>query len=138
MQRRAAQRLRQLRSWSGIHADGGLQELLSLGQDQVFPIAVDDGALAALAEPVSIAVHAVRRGRIEPDEHVVVLGAGPIGQCVAMVARELGAEVLMVDLQESRLELGRAIGAETLRWTTTPTRWWPTPAAGAAPAARRW
>ncbi len=100
----------------GIHADGGLQELVSVGQDQVFPIAVDDGALAALAEPVSIAVRAVRRGRIEADEHVVVLGAGPIGQCVSVVARERGARVLMVDLQESRLELARAIGAETLAW----------------------
>ena len=100
----------------GIHADGGLQELVCIGQDQVFPIAVADGALAALAEPVSIAVRAVRRGRIEPGEPVVVLGAGPIGQCVAVVARERGAELLVVDLQASRLEMSRAIGAETLLW----------------------
>ena len=102
----------------GIHTDGGLQELLCLPQEQVFPIQASDGALAALAEPVSVAVHAVHRGRIGSGERVVVLGAGPIGQCVAVVARELGAEVLLVDLQESRLELGRALGAETLRWTT--------------------
>jgi threonine dehydrogenase-like Zn-dependent dehydrogenase len=101
----------------GIHTDGGLQELLTLPQDQVFPIDAADGALAALAEPVSVAVHAVHRGRIEAGERVVVLGAGPIGQCVAIVALELGAEVLLVDLQENRLELGRAIGAETLLWT---------------------
>ena len=47
-----------------------------------------------------------------------MLGAGPIGQCVSLVARERGAEVLMVDLQERRLALGRALGAQTLRWTT--------------------
>jgi threonine dehydrogenase-like Zn-dependent dehydrogenase len=102
----------------GIHTDGGLQELLCLPQEQVFPIQADSGALAALTEPVSVAVHAVRRGRVQSGERVVVLGAGPIGQCVAVVARDLGAEVLLVDLQESRLELGRALGAETLRWTT--------------------
>ncbi len=102
----------------GIHSDGGLQELLVLPQEQVFPIQAADGALAALAEPVSVAVHAVHRGRVQAGERVVVLGAGPIGQCVAIVARELGAEVLLVDLQESRLELGRALGAETLQWTT--------------------
>ena len=62
-------------------------------------------ASAAMAEPVSVAVHAVRRARIGPGERVMVLGAGPIGQCVAMVAIELGAEVLLIDLQESRLEL---------------------------------
>ena len=91
---------------------------LVLPHEQVFPIEAADGALAALAEPVSVAVHAVHRGRVQSGERVVVLGAGPIGQCVAVVARELGAEVLLVDLQESRLELGRALGAETLPWTT--------------------
>ena len=40
-----------------------------------------------------------------------MLGAGPIGQCVALVARERGAEVLVVDLQEQRLALGRELGA---------------------------
>jgi threonine dehydrogenase-like Zn-dependent dehydrogenase len=102
----------------GIHVDGGLQELLTLPQGQVFPILADDGAVAAMAEPVSVAVHAVRRGRIALGERVVVLGAGPIGQCVTLVATELGAQVLLVDLQESRLELGRSLGAETLVWTT--------------------
>ena len=102
----------------GIHTDGGLQQQLILPEEQVFPIDAADGALAALAEPVSVAVHAVHRGRVQSRERLVVLGAGPIGQCVTVVARELGAEVLLVDLQESRLEMGRALGAETLAWTT--------------------
>jgi L-gulonate 5-dehydrogenase len=100
----------------GIHTDGGLQELVTVAREQVFPIGVDDGALAALAEPASVAVRAARRGRIEAGERVVVLGAGPIGQCVSIVARERAAEVLLVDLQESRLKVGRALGAETLLW----------------------
>jgi L-gulonate 5-dehydrogenase len=102
----------------GVHVDGGLQECLITGQEQVFPIDASDGGVAAMAEPVSIAVRAVRRGRIERGERVVVLGAGPIGQCVSLVARELAAEVLMIDLQESRLVVGRALGAQTLQWTT--------------------
>jgi threonine dehydrogenase-like Zn-dependent dehydrogenase len=101
----------------GIHLDGGLQQRMSIGQDQVFPIQADDGAIAAMAEPVSIAVRAVRRGRIESGERVVVLGAGPIGQCLCLVARELGAEVLAVDLQPERLEQAAALGAETLTWS---------------------
>jgi threonine dehydrogenase-like Zn-dependent dehydrogenase len=102
----------------GIHRDGGLQGLLCLGQDQVFPIDAADGALAAMAEPVSIAVRAVRRAAIMPGEHVVVLGAGPIGQCVSLVAGERGAEVLVIDVQASRLKLSRENGAETLVWTS--------------------
>jgi threonine dehydrogenase-like Zn-dependent dehydrogenase len=58
----------------------------------------------------------VRRARIEEGEHVVVLGAGPIGQSVCLLARERGAEVLVVDPQESRLELSRSMGAEGLVW----------------------
>lgn len=101
----------------GIHVDGGMQELLTLPQQQVFATSVTDGAVAAMAEPVSVAVHAARRARISSGERVVVLGAGPIGQCLTLVARERGAEVLLVDLQESRLRLGRRMGAETLAWT---------------------
>jgi len=101
----------------GIHVDGGLQEQLAVPEEQVYPIRTDDPAVAALAEPVSIAVRAVNRAKVERGERVVVLGAGPIGQCICLVARERGAQVLVVDLQESRLELSRSMEAETLVWT---------------------
>jgi len=100
----------------GIHVDGGMQERLLTGQDQVFPID-GDATAAAMVEPVSIAVRAARRARIEPGEHVVVLGGGPIGQCICLAARERGAEVLVIDLQESRLGLSQEMGAQTLVWT---------------------
>ena len=100
----------------GIHVDGGLQEQLIVPDSQVFPIDVEDPTLAAVTEPTSIAVRAVNRARIQAGERVVVLGAGPIGQCICLVARERGAEVLVVDLQESRLGLSRSMGADTLVW----------------------
>ncbi len=114
---------------TGVHADGGLQHRLVLPQQQVFPIDVGDPAIAATAEPVSIAVRAVNRAAVLPGERVVVLGAGPIGQCIAIVARERGAELLLVDLQDSRLELARALGAQTLRWSDADQ---------VVEAARRW
>ena len=103
----------------GIHLDGGLQELLAVPEEQVYPIQADDPAVAALAEPVSIAVRAVNRANIDPGERVVVLGAGPIGQCICLVARERGAEVLVVDLQDTRLALSRDMGADTLVWANS-------------------
>jgi L-gulonate 5-dehydrogenase len=102
----------------GIHQDGGLQQQLRIGQAQVYPIDAPDAAVAAMAEPLSIAVRAVHRARIQEGEKVVITGAGPIGQCVALLAREHGAEVLLVDLQESRLELGRELGADGIVWTS--------------------
>jgi L-gulonate 5-dehydrogenase len=101
----------------GIHVDGGLQQHLVTGQEQVFPIAVESASVAALVEPLSIAVQAVRRANVRTGERVVVLGAGPIGQCICLVARKYGAHVLAVDLQPSRLQLSAGIGADTLVWT---------------------
>jgi threonine dehydrogenase-like Zn-dependent dehydrogenase len=121
----------------GVHSDGGLQELLSVPAEQVYPIQADDPALAALAEPVSIAVRAVNRANIYPGERVVVLGAGPIGQCICLVARERGAEVLVVDLQDTRLALSRDMGAHTLGGRAA-TKWSRTRATGPRPRVRRW
>jgi L-gulonate 5-dehydrogenase len=103
----------------GIHVDGGLQEQLVMPADQVFPIEHDDPAIGAMAEPISIGVRAVKRARIEEADRVVVLGAGPIGQSICLLARERGAGVLVVDPQESRLGLSREMGADGLVWTTS-------------------
>jgi L-gulonate 5-dehydrogenase len=101
----------------GIHFDGGLQERLRLPATQVFPIGDQDPAVGAFIEPTSIGVRTVARARIDQGERVVVLGAGPIGQAVSLVARERGASVLLVDRIGSRLEHGRAIGAEVVEAT---------------------
>jgi threonine dehydrogenase-like Zn-dependent dehydrogenase len=101
---------------TGIHLDGGLQERLCIGQDQLVAVDDADPAIAAMAEPVSIAVRAVNRAAIQPGERAVVLGAGPIGQCIALVARERGAEVLAIDLLESRLAVSRELGVPACRW----------------------
>jgi len=102
----------------GIHEDGGLQERLCIAEEQVFPVDVASPVVAALVEPVSIAVRAVHRGRVTEGERVVVLGAGPIGQALLLTAQDRGASVVVVDLLESRLELARSLGAETLPWTS--------------------
>jgi threonine dehydrogenase-like Zn-dependent dehydrogenase len=101
----------------GIHTDGGLQERLTMPAGQVFPIAEERPEVAALTEPVSIAVRAVNRGRVAGGEHAVVLGAGSIGQAIAVAALERGAAVLLVDPLERRLETGRRAGADAIPWT---------------------
>lgn len=100
----------------GIHVDGGLQERLRLPQEQVFGTSIESAPVAAMAEPVSIAVRAVDRAGIEDGERVVVLGAGPIGQSVSLVAGGRGASILVVDPQQGRLDLSESMGAETLLW----------------------
>lgn len=113
----------------GVHRDGALQERLAVPAAQVFPVGDQDPALSALIEPVSIAVRAVGRGRVEAGEKVVVFGAGPIGQALAVAAADRGASVLLVDPERSRLERGRATGAEFLSLGEGEAP---------APAAREW
>ena len=82
--------------------------------EQAFPVGDQDAVSAAIIEPMSIAVRAVVRGRVAPGEKVVVFGAGPIGQAVAVAATDRGASVLLIDPVESRLERGQPTGADTL------------------------
>jgi L-gulonate 5-dehydrogenase len=99
----------------GVHQDGALQQQLLVPAAQVFPVGDQDPELAAVIEPVSIAVRAVVRGRVAAGERVVVLGAGPIGQALALAATDRGASVLLVDTLPSRLARGEATGADVLR-----------------------
>lgn len=101
----------------GVHADGGLQEMLRVPESLVYPTTERRPAVVALVEPLSIAVRAVNRARIEPGERVAILGAGPIGQAIGLLAAERGGDVLLVDRIESRLALGSRLGAEVLPWT---------------------
>jgi threonine dehydrogenase-like Zn-dependent dehydrogenase len=100
----------------GIHEDGGFQQQLRMPEALVFPTSERRPAIAALAEPLSIALRAINRSRLEADEHVVIFGAGPIGQAICLLARERGASVLMIDPVASRLEIGALMGAETMPW----------------------
>jgi threonine dehydrogenase-like Zn-dependent dehydrogenase len=113
----------------GVHRDGALQELLRVPAAQVFPVGDQDAAVAAFVEPASIAVRTVVRGRVAEGEKVVVLGAGPIGQAVALAATDRGASVLIVDRLATRLEQGRASGADALAVE---------PGAGWIESAREW
>ena len=98
----------------GIHRDGALQERVRVPADQVFAVGDLDPAASALIEPVSIAIRAIVRSRIEAGEKAVVLGAGPIGQALSAAALDRGASVLLVDRVASRVERGSAVGADLL------------------------
>lgn len=67
---------------------------------------------AALIEAVSVAVHAVSLTPIGLDDTVLVVGAGMIGLLVLQAVRLSGGRVIVVDLDESRLELARMLGAD--------------------------
>jgi L-iditol 2-dehydrogenase len=68
---------------------------------------------AAFAEPVGVALHAVRRAGDVSGATVLVVGAGLIGLLVIQALRHAGAaKVVAVDLDEGRLKLARELGAD--------------------------
>ena len=66
----------------------------------------------ALAEPLAVACHDVKMGEVKPGELAVVIGGGPIGMLVAMVARHAGARVIISEISEYRLQFARNLGFE--------------------------
>ncbi|MBN1909594.1 MAG: alcohol dehydrogenase catalytic domain-containing protein [Pirellulales bacterium] len=74
---------------------------------------------AALVEPLSIGLYAVRLASPRPGARMAVLGTGPIGLCVLLCAKALDeCDVAATDRIDSRLDVARACGAD---WTGNPT-----------------
>jgi 2-desacetyl-2-hydroxyethyl bacteriochlorophyllide A dehydrogenase len=69
---------------------------------------------AALAEPLAVACHDIRMGGLKSGELAVVIGGGPIGMLVALVARHAGACVLVSEVNPARLEFARSLGLEAV------------------------
>jgi L-iditol 2-dehydrogenase len=98
----------------GFQTGGAAQEYFVLPKWNVFKLPADLSLdHAAMIEPVSVGVHAVRRGGGVTGKKVLVLGAGTIGNLVAQVARAFGAAVVMVtDVSDYKLEKARACGID--------------------------
>jgi L-idonate 5-dehydrogenase len=96
------------------HSQGGFSQHLVLRADQVIP--VPGGANlqhVAMAEPLSVALHAVNQAGSLHGRRVIVTGSGPIGLLTARAARNAGAlEVTCTDVEDAPLSLAlRAMGA---------------------------
>jgi threonine dehydrogenase-like Zn-dependent dehydrogenase len=71
--------------------------------------------LGALVEPMAVGYHAVRRGLPRPEDRVLVIGGGPIGQACIMAARRLSVQALALsDVSPSRRDLCARLGAEVV------------------------
>ena len=96
--------------------DGAFCQYLALGAEQCFPIGpeVDDG-IAALMEPLAVALHSVRRGGPVAGKQVIVTGGGPIGLLCVIVARAYGATtVALSDPLEHRRAMAVQCGADAV------------------------
>lgn len=95
----------------GVHVEGGMAEYFAHPADMLWKLPEDmPWELAPIAEPLTIALHGIHRGRLKAGEHVAIIGAGPIGILAAMTALAYNAEPIMIDLVDERLEEAKKLG----------------------------
>ena len=103
--------IRRNRKFLGIDTPGAFQGSWTVPAFTIHRLPPDvDLKLAALTEPLAVACHDVRRGRVAAGETVVVIGGGPIGVMIALVARSRGAQVIVSEVNASRIAFARQLG----------------------------
>jgi 2-desacetyl-2-hydroxyethyl bacteriochlorophyllide A dehydrogenase len=101
----------------GVHIDGGIQEVTVIDSRRLVavPDALSDD-VAVLAEPLTIAYHAVQRSGIAAGQIGVVFGAGAIGLLIAqLLVHARGCRAFVVDINLGRLAVAQAVGAMPLQ-----------------------
>lgn len=95
----------------GIDSPGAMQQRWSVPADTL--VRLPEGLpldVAALVEPTAVAVHDVGRAAVQRGERVVVVGGGPVGVLIALVAGAAGADVRVVELSAHRRALAERLG----------------------------
>jgi L-iditol 2-dehydrogenase len=97
----------------GSRRDGGLGEYVIVPERNLFVVPDAVPLLhAACTEPAAVALHGVRKMRVQPGDDAAVFGAGPIGALVVQWLKLAGcARVFVVDVDARKLEIARTLGA---------------------------
>lgn len=92
---------------------GSFAEYFVIPAHLLFPVGENTPpAVGALAEPLSVAVHAVRRADVGKGDSVLVFGAGGIGLSVMLCAKTRGAETIIAgDLYDYNLDAAKTLAA---------------------------
>lgn len=95
------------------HIQGAFREVLVADAAQCVPAGNLSAGEAAMAEPLSVVLHAVRRAGEMLGKRVLVTGCGPIGLLVILAARRAGAtEIVATDLSDNALSYAKKCGAD--------------------------
>ncbi len=102
-------------TFMGIDSPGALQNEWTVPAATLIRLPTGmDLRTAALLEPVAVATHDVARSRLRPEEHVLVVGGGPIGALIAFLAARRGAHVLVSEPDADRRALIATLGVEVV------------------------
>ncbi|MEQ8238079.1 MAG: zinc-binding alcohol dehydrogenase family protein [Cyclobacteriaceae bacterium] len=97
----------------GVHADGGMQEQIKVPARYLHSSEKLSYDQLALVETLAIGYHAVQRAETKSNDKVLVIGAGPIGLSTIQFAKVLGAQTVVMDINEDRLDFcQKALGVD--------------------------
>ena len=88
----------------GVHTDGGMRPLFIVPARKLHRSEKLTHEQLALVETLGIGCHAVNRANPQPEENVLVIGAGPIGLSVMEFTKLSGARTIVMDLNAKRLD----------------------------------
>jgi 2-desacetyl-2-hydroxyethyl bacteriochlorophyllide A dehydrogenase len=91
----------------GVHTDGGMRDYITVPVEKLHRSNRLPYEQLALVETLGIGAHAVERAQLVPREFALVIGAGPIGLSVIQFAQLDGARVIVLDVNENRLNFCR-------------------------------
>lgn len=98
----------------GSGADGGWREFFTAPADEIYKISESvSWEDAALVEPYAIGAHCTARGRVVPEDIVLILGTGTIGSIILQTCKAKGCKtVICADINDSSLERAKGYGAD--------------------------
>jgi 2-desacetyl-2-hydroxyethyl bacteriochlorophyllide A dehydrogenase len=97
----------------GVHTDGGMQDRMILPLAKLHKSDTLSLDQLALVETLGIGAHAVERASLSPGDNTLVIGVGPIGMSVVEFAKQKQAQVVVMDLNQRRLDFcHRTLGIE--------------------------
>ncbi len=92
----------------GVHRDGGLRPEFIVPARKLHVSTKLNFEQLALVETLAIGCHAVNRGSPQADETCLIIGAGPIGLSVLEFVKLTGAKIIVLDMNDGRLEFCRS------------------------------
>lgn len=98
---------------TGLNVDGSMAEYMVAPAYTFYrlPDSISD-EIGALVEPLAVAFHAIRQGRLQVGDSVAIVGGGPIGCAVTLAAKVAGASKIYVsEYSKGRREMALAMGA---------------------------
>ena len=99
----------------GIDSAGGMQQYWNVPAFTLHRLPENLSLqLGAMIEPLAVACHDVRLGEVVAGENAIVIGGGPIGLLVALVARQKGANVMISEVNKNRIEFIQSLGFQTV------------------------